>query len=287
MALFGADVDQLRRLGTTFGQQAEALTAIAARLDTQIDNVQWHGPDAERFRSEWRSNHSVIIRKAAEALVTAGSTATTNASQQEQTSGGGGLDIGGIDPSLLVPGARGETLPSPLDPLDPGSLGRTMPYPVFPSDNPGSFLDPGGQRYTIEPFPFAPLPYVGPEAPGPGFVGVLPQEMWFARPSIEPETPFEGYSVLPFAPTEHAPVLDMPGLAGGLPVDGIGYTANGEPHGYVTQTGGNEWQLVRPDGSTDGLVGIDDGADFWKMNPDVSHVELPELRWVAPPSSTL
>jgi uncharacterized protein YukE len=84
---FGADVEQLRRLGNEFGAQAQAIDSVVMRLSSRISSVAWRGPDARRFQSDWQDHLSPDLRKAASALIAASQSALRSAQEQEQASG--------------------------------------------------------------------------------------------------------------------------------------------------------------------------------------------------------
>lgn len=85
---FGADVGQLRDLGTQLGHQSDFLRVLSARLTAQVDAVEWHGPDAQRFRAEWSSRLAVDLVRVSAGLANASQGALLNAAQQEQVSAG-------------------------------------------------------------------------------------------------------------------------------------------------------------------------------------------------------
>lgn len=86
MAIWGADVQQVRALGTQLNQKAGDIDGILSTLTNLLSNTQWEGPDATHFRNEWSGQHTSALRNVASALRDAASKAQQNASQQEQTS---------------------------------------------------------------------------------------------------------------------------------------------------------------------------------------------------------
>ena len=86
MAVWGADVDQLKTLGTKLTTGADAIEAQKNELTSRLDTVQWTGPDAQKFRDEWSGTHMVSLNKVVEALRTAGTRATRNAEEQTTAS---------------------------------------------------------------------------------------------------------------------------------------------------------------------------------------------------------
>ncbi|RAM38142.1 WXG100 family type VII secretion target [Arthrobacter globiformis] len=88
MALLGADVEALRNLGTRLTAGSNDIQNQKNQLNNQLDGVDWRGPDADRFRDEWRSNHLPALERVARALEEAGQQANRNAQQQTEASQG-------------------------------------------------------------------------------------------------------------------------------------------------------------------------------------------------------
>ncbi|MGG5172064.1 hypothetical protein ACQR35_09375 [Pseudarthrobacter sp. J1738] len=86
MAIWGADIAQLKTLGTKLQAGSTAITEQKTTLTKILGSTDWKGPDADRFRNEWSSHHVPSLAKVAEALREAGQKATKNASEQEQAS---------------------------------------------------------------------------------------------------------------------------------------------------------------------------------------------------------
>ena len=86
VAIWGADVDQLRQLGNKLKAGAENIEQQRSQLKGALDGTDWKGPDADKFRSEWDSQHASNLKKVADALREAGDRAQKNAEQQQQAS---------------------------------------------------------------------------------------------------------------------------------------------------------------------------------------------------------
>ena len=86
MAFIVNDPGQLRNLAAQLNGNADQIQNILTQLTSQLNNVQWQGADAARFRSEWTGQHTAQLRSVINALHDASRTATTNASQQETAS---------------------------------------------------------------------------------------------------------------------------------------------------------------------------------------------------------
>lgn len=86
MAIWGADIQQLRALGAQLNSKAGEIDGILSNLTNLLNNTQWQGPDATRFHTEWTGQHTAALRQVASALRDAASKAQQNAAQQEQAS---------------------------------------------------------------------------------------------------------------------------------------------------------------------------------------------------------
>lgn len=86
MALWGADVQQLRTLSSQLNQKAGEVEGVLATLTNVLGSTQWEGPDAIAFRNEWSTTHTNALRQVANALRDASSKAAQNATAQESTS---------------------------------------------------------------------------------------------------------------------------------------------------------------------------------------------------------
>lgn len=86
MAMFGADVGQLRALARSFDDAATRLDQDRLSVGNAIRVQAWVGPVAVRFRAEWDSAHSVKVARAAARLHDAASALRRNADDQERTS---------------------------------------------------------------------------------------------------------------------------------------------------------------------------------------------------------
>lgn len=83
---WGANVEELNSLGVELTNKAGDIRTILGQLNGKLNQTNWSGPDAERFRSEWTSQHVSALNKVIGALETAGGDAKKNAAAQSQTS---------------------------------------------------------------------------------------------------------------------------------------------------------------------------------------------------------
>ncbi|MEE2523614.1 hypothetical protein V1639_13345 [Pseudarthrobacter sp. J75] len=86
MAIWGADVAQLKTLGTKLKAGANDIEKQKTLLTKLLAGTDWKGPDADRFRNEWNGQHVSSLAKVAQALEEAGQKATKNAGEQENAS---------------------------------------------------------------------------------------------------------------------------------------------------------------------------------------------------------
>jgi Proteins of 100 residues with WXG len=86
MAIWGADVQQLKTLGSKLVAGSNEIEQQRNTLNKVLQGTDWKGPDADRFRNEWQSQHMTSLQKVAQALDEAGKKATKNANEQEQAS---------------------------------------------------------------------------------------------------------------------------------------------------------------------------------------------------------
>ncbi|WP_426997517.1 hypothetical protein [Pseudarthrobacter sp. N5] len=86
MAIWGADIAQLKTLGTKLQAGSSEIEKQKSTLTKVLEGTDWKGPDADKFRSEWSGQHVAALAKVAQALQEAGTQATRNASEQETAS---------------------------------------------------------------------------------------------------------------------------------------------------------------------------------------------------------
>jgi hypothetical protein len=86
MAMWGADIAQLKALGSKLQAGSSEIEKAKSQLTKALESTDWKGPDAEKFRSEWSGSHVANLTKVAQALDQAGKQATKNAAQQEEAS---------------------------------------------------------------------------------------------------------------------------------------------------------------------------------------------------------
>ena len=86
MAIWGADIAQLKNLGTKLQAGSSEIEKQKSMLTKILQGTDWKGPDADKFRSEWNGQHAAALAKVAQALEEAGKQASRNATQQAEAS---------------------------------------------------------------------------------------------------------------------------------------------------------------------------------------------------------
>ena len=86
MAIWGLDVEQVRTLSKQLHNKSQQVQEILTTLTSALESVDWKGPDADKFRSDWKGTHTAALKNVIHALDDASQKATQNANAQEQTS---------------------------------------------------------------------------------------------------------------------------------------------------------------------------------------------------------
>lgn len=82
----GMAVEEVRRMAGMLTDAAEEITRIKDELTAGLEEVDWTGPDADRFRGEWNSEMVQSLQEIAQAVSEMGETAQRNASEQDAAS---------------------------------------------------------------------------------------------------------------------------------------------------------------------------------------------------------
>lgn len=86
MAMYGQDIEQVQNLSSQLNAKADDIQNVITQLSSAISSVQWMGPDADRFRSDWQSQHTAQLKAVVSALRTASQNASRNAQEQQSAS---------------------------------------------------------------------------------------------------------------------------------------------------------------------------------------------------------
>jgi hypothetical protein len=72
MGLYGADPDELERLGVTLRRQMTAIDSVRAEVDAALSGTNWVGPARDRFEEDWRATFATTLSRLNEAFSAAG-----------------------------------------------------------------------------------------------------------------------------------------------------------------------------------------------------------------------
>ena len=82
----GMNVDEVKRMSGQLSDAAEEITRIEQELTRGLEDVDWTGPDADRFRGQWSGEMVPALQQIMNAVNELGDTADRNAAEQEATS---------------------------------------------------------------------------------------------------------------------------------------------------------------------------------------------------------
>lgn len=82
----GMAVEEVRRMAQMLSDAAEEITRIKEELTAGLEEVDWTGPDADRFRSQWEGEMVPALQDISQSVGELGTKADANASQQETAS---------------------------------------------------------------------------------------------------------------------------------------------------------------------------------------------------------
>lgn len=82
----GMNVEEVKRMSGQLRDAAEEITRIEQELTRGLEDVDWTGPDADRFRGQWSGEMVPALQQIMDAVNELGDTADRNAAEQEATS---------------------------------------------------------------------------------------------------------------------------------------------------------------------------------------------------------
>lgn len=85
-AVKGMNVEEVKRMSGQLRDAAEEITRIEQELTRGLEDVDWTGPDADRFRGQWAAEMVPALQQIMTAVNELGDTADRNAAEQEATS---------------------------------------------------------------------------------------------------------------------------------------------------------------------------------------------------------
>ena len=85
--MYGADPEQLARLGRTLRDQIDAIGAMVATVDGALAGTPWQGPARQRFGQEWEESFKLALRRLEEAFAAAGADCVARAEELRRIMG--------------------------------------------------------------------------------------------------------------------------------------------------------------------------------------------------------
>ena len=82
----GMNIEEVRRMSAQLRDAAEEISRIEQDLTSGLADVDWTGPDADRFRGQWQSEMVPALQQIMNSVNELGETAERDASEQETTS---------------------------------------------------------------------------------------------------------------------------------------------------------------------------------------------------------
>jgi hypothetical protein len=79
MTMYGANPDELERLGTTLQQQITAIDTVMAAVTQTLAGTTWLGPARERFETDWNGSFRSVLLRLNDAFAAAGADCTARA----------------------------------------------------------------------------------------------------------------------------------------------------------------------------------------------------------------
>ena len=82
----GMNVEEVRRMSGQLRDAAEEITRIEQELTRGLENVDWTGPDADRFRGQWSSEMIPALQQIMNSVNDLGESAERNVAEQDAAS---------------------------------------------------------------------------------------------------------------------------------------------------------------------------------------------------------
>ena len=86
MTMKGMDIEAGRQSATQIQQGSSELEQLTNTLTQSLEGFQWIGPDADRTRQTWQSEHRTALTKISQALQEFSTLINNQAQEQEQVS---------------------------------------------------------------------------------------------------------------------------------------------------------------------------------------------------------
>ena len=72
MTMYGANPEQLAKLGTTLKQQIETINSMMSTVSSVLGGTTWVGPAREQFEGDWNSTFRSALNRLNQAFEAAG-----------------------------------------------------------------------------------------------------------------------------------------------------------------------------------------------------------------------
>ena len=86
MTMKGMDIEAGRQSVQTIQQGSQELEQLTNTLTQSLESFQWIGPDADRTRQTWQSEHRTALTNISQALQEFSTLINNQAQEQEQVS---------------------------------------------------------------------------------------------------------------------------------------------------------------------------------------------------------
>lgn len=82
----GMEIAAIRSLARTMESRATEIEGLLNQATAEVNSLNWHGADRERFVNQWESDHASRLRGVAAGLREAAEQARYKAAEQERVS---------------------------------------------------------------------------------------------------------------------------------------------------------------------------------------------------------
>jgi hypothetical protein len=72
MSMYGANPEQLARLGTTLKHQMDSINSVMSTVSSALGGTTWVGPGRDQFENDWNSTFRSALNRLNQAFDAAG-----------------------------------------------------------------------------------------------------------------------------------------------------------------------------------------------------------------------
>ncbi len=72
MTMYGANPEQLTRLGTTLKRQIDSINSVMSTVSSVLGGTTWVGPSRDQFENDWNSTFRSALNRLNQAFDAAG-----------------------------------------------------------------------------------------------------------------------------------------------------------------------------------------------------------------------